>query len=465
MLLKINQFIWGLPGIVAILGVGIYLSVRTKFAQLRLLSDGFQVFVKQAFLKRSDSPGVTPYQAFCTALGATVGTGNIVGVGGAIALGGPGAVFWMWICALFGMVIKYAEALLAVYYQKLDTRGQVVAGPMHIITSGMGKSWRPLACIYAFLGVVASFGVGNSVQINAVLGGIKRVAGTFGGNVPILWSFFLGASAAIMIYIIFSGGAKRITSIAEQLVPFVSGAYILLCVTVLIARWQNIGTAIWMIVQGAFAPQAVTGGVVGSIFLTMRIGTSRGVFTNEAGLGTAGIAHGSTKTEHPAKQGVLGIMEVFLDTIVICTLTALVILCSGAPIEYGYDFGGELTNAAFAEVFGSWISIPLAFILICLAIATVLGWGLYGLRCAQFLFGDKTSKVFIFFQAIAALLGAAMQTPAVWLWAELVNGLMMIPNLIMLVHQTSLITKLSREYEGQIKSKRKFHHRINTVPG
>ena len=458
----LNEIVWGIPALIAILGVGIYLSVRTGFAQLRFLPNAIKVFGQRIFQKNSPNSEISPYQAFCTALGATVGTGNIVGVGGAIAIGGPGAIFWMWIAGILGMITKYAEVLLAVHYQNKNARTQITAGPMYIIKNGMNRRFAPLAYVYAFLGVVASFGVGNAVQINAIVGGIRSVMESIGMNLSGLWVWILGICCAVLVCVMLLGGAKRIATIAEQLVPVASVAYIVLCITALVVLRGNIITALRMIMQGAFSPYAVTGGVIGSMLLTIRIGTARGVFTNEAGLGTAGIAHGCAEVEHPAMQGVLGIVEVFLDTIMICTLTALVILASGVPISYGNDLGGILTTAAFTGVLGSWVTIPLVLIIICLALATVIGWGLYGARCTQFLFGDQSWNGFVFFQTLAALAGAVLQAPTIWMWSEVVNGLMMIPNLAALVHRSGVVMLLTTEYEQKIKLERSIRRRQRT---
>ena len=452
---RLNQLVWGIPALTAILGVGGYLTIRTGVAQLRLLPNALRTFGKQMVQNDSKNSDISPYQAFCTALGATVGTGNIAGVAGAIAIGGPGAVFWMWISAVLGMITKFAEATLAVQYQIKDESKRILAGPMYIIQNGMKPKWRSMAYVYAFLGAAASFGVGNSVQINAVISSVESVFNTFGVNLNRLWTVLLGISAAILTYFLLLGGAKRIACTAEKLVPFAAFGYILLCVGVLVARWQLIDDAMRMIVRGAFSPQAVTGGAVGTLLQTIRVGTSRGVFTNEAGLGTAGIAHGCVKVEHPVSQGVLGIVEVFLDTIVICTLTALVILCSQVPVEFGRDVGAELTVSSFVSLFGNWISIPLSLITICLAFATVLGWGLYGTRCAQFLFGDQAMKFFVICHAIAAFCGAVLETPTIWLWAETLNGLMLLPNIITIVSKSGTIVSLTRDYERHLKLERK----------
>ena len=446
-----NQFILGIPAICFILGAGGYLTIRTNFTQLRLLPNGLKVFAKQMLQSDSNDKDVTPYQAFCTALGATVGTGNIVGVAGAISIGGPGAVFWMWISAFFGMILKYSEVLLSVHYQNKDPHNSVSAGPMYIIKKGMNHKWRIMAYLYALLGVVASFGVGNSVQINAVVSTVKNTAEALGGTITQGIVLILGVLLAFLVGFMLAGGVNRITKIAELLVPVVSSAYILLCLGVLVSRWREFDDVVIGIVRGAFSPQAVTGGAVGSILQTVRIGTARGVFTNEAGLGTAGIAHGCAKVEHPAKQGVLGIIEVFLDTIVICTLTAFVILCCELPIDYGTDLGAELTTNAFISVYGKWVVILLAGIIICLAIATINGWGLYGLKCSQFLFGNQNWKAFLICQSIAAFAGAIAETPKLWLLAEVVNGLMMLPNIIVLIHRSSVVVNLTLEYESDLR--------------
>lgn len=442
----VNQMIWGVPSLAAVFGIGGYLTLRTKFAQFRLLPNGFRVFGKRMTQSESKNSEITPYQAFCTALGATVGTGNIAGVAGAIVLGGPGAIFWMWISAFVGMIIKYAEATLAVYYQT-NHNNHTVAGPMYIILRGMGKKWRVLAYVYAFLGLAASVGIGNSVQINTAVSSIQSLIGKSDIEVSEFWVLIFAIAAGILVFVLLHGGSKRIAEIAELLVPVAAAGYILLCVGALAVRWRLIDDALKMIIRGAFTPQAVTGGAVGSLLKTMRIGISRGVFTNEAGLGTAGIAHGSAKVEHPALQGVLGIVEVFLDTVVICTLTALVILCSGLSMEYGTDIGAELTIASFASILGDWTVIPITIITTCLAIATILGWGLYGTRCASFLFGKQSLKTYCYVQAAAAFCGVVVKPPQVWLWAEILNGLMLLPNIMILIHRSKIVESITSDYQ------------------
>ena len=443
---RLNGFVWGVPALVLILGVGLFISIFTGFAQIRLFPRVLrEFFAKLTGKNKPQAGGVSPYQALCTALAATVGTGNIAGVAGAIAIGGPGAIFWMWICALLGMATKYAEATLAVRF-RIRQGQEYVGGPMYMISRGMGKRWHFLAAVYSFFGVVAAFGVGNATQINAVITGIDQAVNALGGVMPAGSNLVLGIVMAVVIGAMLLGGAKRIGQIAERLVPFAAVVYLLLGLAVLIARWQAIPGAFQAIVAGAFSPKAVTGGAVGSLLATVRIGVSRGVFTNEAGMGTAAIAHAGAEVDHPAQQGLMGIMEVFLDTIVICTMTALVILVSGVPIPYGMDIGAALTTQAFSAVCGEWVAVVLAVALCCFAFATVLGWGLYGARCAQYLFGADCWRKFVFLQAITVVAGAVLKTGTVWLLSETVNGLMAIPNLIALALLSPVLIKLTKQY-------------------
>lgn len=442
----VNGVVWGLPTLVLILGVGIYISVRTGFAQFRLFPKAFKGFCRQLSRKRNDG-GVSSYQALCTALAATVGTGNLAGVAGAIAIGGPGAIFWMWVCGFLGMATKFAEAVLAIRYRVKNKDGEFVGGPMYMIQNGLGNKAHWLASVYCFFGVVASFGVGNATQINTVINGINSALTAAGGNATRFGNIAMGIGLAILITIMLLGGAKKIGAAAECLVPFASIAYLLLGAFVLFVRANAIPGAFRAIFHGAFSPRSVTGGMLGSAFVALRIGASRGVFTNEAGMGTASIAHASARVKHPVEQGLMGIMEVFLDTIVICTVTALVILCSGVEISYGTDTGIQLTSEAFSTVCGQWVCIPIALALCCFAIATILGWGLYGIRCAQYLFGENAWRCFALAQGIVVIVGAVLSTQTVWVLAECVNGLMAIPNLLALAWLSPELIRLTKEYE------------------
>lgn len=444
----INEIVWGIPTLLLILGVGLYFTVKTRFFQFVKFPSALKTFFAKLKPGTVSENGVSPYQALCTALAATVGTGNIAGVAGAIALGGPGAIFWMWICAVLGMIIKCAEATLAVRYRKAGNNGEVFGGPMFMIEQGLSPRWKPMAVLYAFFGVIAAFGVGNATQINAVLGGIHSAASVFGISLDAKDDLIFGIILAVLVFLMFSGGAKRIGKIAEALVPYASAVYLLLGIGVLLARAEAIPAAFASIFQGAFSPKAVTGGTIGSMFVVSRTGAARGVFTNEAGMGTASIAHAAADVAHPVEQGLMGIMEVFLDTIVICTITALVILCSGIDIPYGLDVGASLTSEAFSRIYGGWVSVLIALCLICFALATVLGWGLYGLRCAQYLLGNHVWRVFSFLQAATVILGVVLNTGTVWILAETVNGLMAIPNLTALILLSPEFIRLVQEYKN-----------------
>lgn len=442
----LNSIVWGAPALVLILGVGLYLSLKLGFVQLTLFPQALREFCSKLRPGKNADNGVSPFQALCTALAATVGTGNLVGVAGAICLGGPGAIFWMWICGILGMVTKFAEATLAVHY-RVKTENGCIGGPMYVITQGLGKRWNILACLYCLFGVIAAFGVGNAAQINAVITGINGVLSRFGREESQTRNLMMGLVLAVLIGTMLLGGAKRIGAAAERLVPFAATAYILMCAGVLLIKAKAIPNAFSMILQGAISPRAVTGGMLGSAFQALRIGCSRGVFTNEAGMGTASIAHAPANVKHPAEQGLMGIMEVFLDTILICTLTALVILVSGVPIPYGTDAGGELTTLAFAAIYGENAAIVIAASLILFAIATVLGWGLYGARCAEFLFGPRAWRCFALAQTAAILLGSVLDTATVWQLSETVNGLMVIPNLITLAALSPELVRLTKDYK------------------
>lgn len=438
----IQDAILGLPAAALILGVGLYLTIQLGFPQLALLPRAFGLFFRRMFAGKPRE-GVSSFQALCTALAATVGTGNLVGVAGAICLGGPGAIFWMWVCAFFGMATKYSEAALAVRC-RVKTPDGYAGGPMYTMTYGLGPRFRPLAKAYSVFGILAAFGVGNAAQINAVVTGVNGAVSRFGGEPSLSGNLLMGLILAVLAGFLLFGGAKRIGAAAELLVPVAAGCYILLCIGVLLVFRRRIPAAFGQILAGAFCPRAVTGGVLGSAFQALCVGCRRGVFTNEAGMGTASIAHACAQAE-PAEQGLMGMVEVFLDTIVICTLTALVILVSGVSIPYGVDVGGELTTAAFSQVYGDGASLFLAAALILFAIATILGWGLYGSRCAQFLFGGW--KGFAAAQTAMVVLGAVLDTETVWQLSEIANGLMAIPNLICLAALTGELRRITKDYK------------------
>ncbi len=437
----INNAVWGIPLVAMILGVGLYLTCKTGFPQIRLLPNALKKFFRRE--KKDDNSK----KALFTALAATVGTGNLAGVAGAIALGGPGAIFWIWVSGLVGMVTKFAEATLAVRYSEQDKSGYHIGGTMYMIKNGMKGKYHWLAGLYCFFGVVASFGIGNAAQVNTATESIRCALKAY--------NILPGAGIGLIIGLLFAGviisslwsGGGGVGKIANRLVPFGAIAYLMLGSLVLIFNSGSILPALRKILEGAFSPAAVTGGAVGSIFIALRTGASRGVFTNEAGMGTAGIAHGSAAVNHPVEQGLLGIVEVFIDTIVICTVTALMILTSSVTIPYGTDPGIALTTDVLAAVFGPMAYILMAVTVSVFALATVLGWSYYGARCAEFIFGNSCWKKYVILQTVVALVSSVLQTDTVWILSDIVNGLMAIPNLTALLALSPEFIFLCRDYK------------------
>ena len=447
----VNSFIWGIPAMVCIIGVGLLLSVRTGFLQIRKFPYAIRTTIGRIFRRKDASDGaMTPFQAVCTALAATVGTGNIAGVAGAIAIGGSGAVFWMWCSALLGMCTKFAEVTLAVHFRERNKNGELVGGPMYYIKNGLGSRWQFLAVLYSLFGVLTVFGTGNATQVNTIVTAIDSALLATGsglnGILPTL-NLIVGVVVAMMVAMVLLGGVKRIGSVTEKLVPFMALFYIVLALGVVALNYRRFPAVLASIVGGAFDPQAVTGGAIGSVFLSMQKGVSRGIFSNEAGLGTGSIAHACADTHKPVKQGMFGIFEVFADTIVICTLTAMVILCSGVPVGYGSAAGAELTISGFTATYGGWSSVFTAVALCCFAFSTIIGWGLYGSRCIEFLFHtDKVVGPFLVVYSFVSILGATVDLGLLWSIADTFNGLMSIPNLIALLLLSGTVAKLTKEF-------------------
>ena len=446
----VSNFVWGVPAMVCILGVGLYLSLRTGFLQIRKFPYAIRTTLGRIFRKREASDGaLTPFQAVCTALAATVGTGNIAGVAGAIAIGGPGAIFWMWVSALFGMCTKFSEVTLAVHFRERNEKGDLVGGPMYYIKNGLGKHWQWLGILFSAFGVLTVFGTGNATQVNTITTAIDSALLNYqmvsDSSIKTV-NLVLGIVIAAVVAIVLLGGVKRIGSVTEKLVPFMALFYVILAVGVVVLNIKNVPGVLYSIVYGAFNPGAVTGGIVGGFFISIQKGVSRGIFSNEAGLGTGSIAHACADTQKPVKQGLFGIFEVFADTIVICTLTALVILCSGVPVNYGAAAGAELTILGFTSTYGNWVSIFTAGAMCCFAFSTILGWGLYGARCIEFLFSEKVIKPFMVVYALVSILGATIDLGLLWSIAETFNGLMSIPNLIALFMLSGTVVKLVKEY-------------------
>ena len=447
-----NAFIWGVPAIAVIVGVGLWLSIRTRFVQICRFGRVLRQTVGKVFARQDAEHGsISPFHAVCTALAGTVGTGNIAGVAGAVALGGPGAIFWMWVAAILGMATKFAEVTLAVRYRERSPNGEWVGGPMYTIKNALGSRWIWLAYAYAVFGMFAGFGTGSTTQVNTVCSAIDSVAVAFMGCGPsgvAMLNWGLGVFLAGLVASVLLGGIKRLGKVAGGMVPLMVLLYFVLSVGVLLVHANAVPGALAAIFKGAFAPKAVTGGLVGSIFICVQKGVSRGVFSNEAGLGTGSIAHACADTDNPVAQGYFGIFEVFMDTIVICTLMALVILVSGIPIDYGAAAGAELTINGFVSVYGKWVMLVTAVAICSFAFTTMLGWGLYGSRCTEFVFGHRAVRPFLVLYALSSILGATMDLEFVWNAADTLNGLMAAPNLIALFFLSGKLVEILRGRKG-----------------
>lgn len=433
----VNDLVWGWPFLILIVGTGVYLTFRTQFIPFTK----FGYIIKNTFLKifvkeQVGEGEITAFQAVSTALAATVGTGNIAGVGTAIAIGGPGAVFWMWIAALFGMATKYGEVVLAIEYREKTDDGRYVGGPMYYLEKGAKMKW--LAVLFAIFGAAATFGIGNMVQSNSVADSLNT---TFG-----IEPWITGVVLAALVALVIVGGIKKIGKVTEIIVPFMAIIYIVGGLIIIIANIQLVPQAFGIIFRDAFTGSAAAGGFVGStLALGVRYGVARGVFTNEAGLGSAPIAHAAATTDHPVRQGFWGVFEVFADTIVLCTITALVIVMTGA-VDTGLD-GAALTTSAFNEgiPFGGYI---VTFGLVFFAFSTLLGWSYYGERCMEYLFGPKSIVFYRLLFIPLIVVGAIGGLRAIWALADTLNGLMALPNLIGLLILSPVIVKSTRNYFG-----------------
>lgn len=447
----VNSFIWGVPAMICIIGVGILLTVRTRCIQVRKFGVAMKNTIGKIFDKTQARDGsMSPFQAVCTALAGTVGTGNIAGVAGAIALGGPGAIFWMWCSAFLGMCTKFSEVTLAIHFREKNKNGEYVGGPMYYIKNGLSKKWHSLAVFYAVFGVLTVFGTGNATQVNTIVSSVNTALMNFNilkgepnSNVNLIFGIFIAALVAMVLL----GGIKRIGQVSEKLVPFMAVLYVILALGVIILNIQRVPEIFAQIVSGAFTPRAATGGIIGSMFLSMKKGVSRGIFSNEAGLGTGSIAHACADTDNAVHQGMFGIFEVFMDTIVICTLTGLVILLAAPNISYGQAAGAELTISGFTATYGGWVSILTAIAMCCFAFSTIIGWGLYGSRCIEFLGGEKFVRPFLVVYSFVSIVGATMNLGLLWDISDTFNGLMAVPNLIALLMLSGHVKKLAIEVD------------------
>ena len=449
---SLNTVAWLYIFLPCAIGGGLYLSVRNGWIQFTKLGYALKNTVGKMFSKQKAGKGaVTPFQAVTTALSATVGTGNIVGTTQAIALGGYGAVFWMWLAALMGMVTKYSEVVLSIRYRERDAKGDWVGGPMYYIRNGMGDKWKWLGGLYCVFAALAAFGIGNGAQAKSIVGSLNGAIVAFipsaanaTGTINLVCGLILAALVALILF----GGIKRIGEVCEKLVPIMSVFYILFTLVVIISHISGIGRAFYLIFASAFTPRAVFGATTGIVLKqTVIWGMRRSAFSNEAGLGSAAIAHAAAETKGPVNQGLYGIFEVFIDTIIICTLTALSVIISGVDISWGVKPGSELITSAFATVFGmKFASLFVAIALMMFAFSTILGWSLYGSRCVQYLMGLKAAKVYQLIFVAVVVIGSVASIDAVWDVADTLNGLMAIPNFVALFALSGVVAKLTKEH-------------------
>ena len=434
LLKALDAFVWGPPLLILLVGTGIYLTIRLGLLQVARLPKAFQLI----FTKDKGHGDVSSFAALCTALAATVGTGNIIGVATAIKVGGPGALFWMWMAAFFGMATKYAEGLLAIKYRSKDANGAVAGGPMHYILLGMGEKWRPLAIFFALAGVlVALLGIGTFTQVNSITESIQNTAQVD----PAITALVLSVFVAIAVF----GGLKSISKVSTAVVPFMAIVYILGTLTVILFNIEKIPATLALIFTSAFSPAAAVGGFAGaSIRMAIQNGVARGVFSNESGLGSAPIAAAAAKTNEPVEQGLISMTGTFIDTLIICTLTGLTILVTG--VWSGELNGVALTQSAFSMVFSDFGSIVLTIFLVLFAFTTILGWNYYGERCFEFLFGVRFIWLYRVVFVVMVLLGGFIELDMVWIIADIVNALMALPNLIALLVLSPVVIAETKKY-------------------
>ena len=430
----VNDIVWGPPMLILIVSTGLYLMVGLKLMPLTNIGSGFRLLFKG---RKTDSQAgqISPFNALMTSLSATIGTGNIAGVATAISIGGPGALFWMWCTALVGMATKYAEAVCAVHYREVDEQGNYAGGPMYYIKNGLGKNWQWLALLFALFGTAAGFGIGNTVQANSVADAMHS---TFGIS-PLISSVVM----VVLVGLVLLGGIKRIANVAGALVPFMAISYLVVGLIILLLNIGAVPAAMVLVVKSAFTGTAATGGFAGAgIMLAIQLGVARGVFSNEAGLGSAPIAHAAAKTNNPVQQGKVAMLGTFIDTLIVCSITGLVIVMTG---QWSNGEGGAaLTASAFASAMP--LGDTLVSIGLCLfAFTTILGWSYYSERCAVYLFGSRVLLPFRLLWVVAIPLGAMAELNFIWLLADTLNALMAIPNLIALLLLSPVIFSLTHQ--------------------
>ncbi len=431
-----NGLVWGKPMLIMIFGTGIFLMIGLRFMPVLNLAKGFRLLWAGRDGKNKNEGEISPFNALMTSLSATIGTGNITGVATAIFIGGPGALFWMWVTALIGMATKYSEAVCAVHYREVDEKGSYLGGPMYYIKNGLGKKWLWLGFLFALFGALASFGIGNTVQANSVANALQAQF-----NIP-LW--LTGVVLLLLTGAVVLGGIKRIAQVAGKLVPFMALAYVAAGLVVLIANFSQIPEALVLIVKSAFNPVAATGGFAGStIMLAVQWGVARGIFSNEAGLGSAPIAHAAAKTNDPVRQGMIAMLGTFIDTIIVCSITGLAIVLTGVWTT-GVK-GAALTIAAFEHTMPEMGGVIVSIAQAVFAFTTILGWSVYGERCVEYLFGIRSVKIFRILWIMAVPVGAMGDLSFIWLLADTLNALMALPNLIALLLLSPVIFKLTVE--------------------
>ncbi len=433
---RLNGLVWGQYMLLLILGTGLYLMIGLKAMPLRQLKYGFRML--WAGRQGRGEGDVSPFNALMTSLAATIGTGNIAGVATAIFIGGPGALFWMWCTALLGMATKYAEAVCAVHYREVDEQGNHVGGPMYYIKNGLSHNWRWLGATFAVFGALAGFGIGNTVQANSVAAALN--SGVFG--VP---HWVTGLVMAVLVALVLIGGIRRIAEVAGKLVPFMAVAYLCAGLIILLLNVTEIPAALILIVTDAFTPTAAAGGFAGaSVMLAIQMGVARGIFSNEAGLGSAPIAHAAAATDSPVRQGTVAMLGTFIDTIIICSITGLVIVISGAWT--GGETGAALSSAAFEQTLPGVGGYVVTLGLSVFAFTTLLGWSFYGEKCVEYLFGVRSIIPFRVLWIIAIPIGATANLSFIWLVADTLNGLMALPNLLALLLLSPVVFALTRDF-------------------
>jgi len=443
----IDGYVWGLPLIILLVGTGIFVTIRNRFVQIRGFRHSLQL-ISGKFDKPHHKGEITHFQALSAALSATIGTGNITGVATAVAVGGPGAIFWMWVTAVFGMAIKFTSCTLAVLYRRIDPDGYVRGGPMYFIEMGLGRRFKFLAYMFAFCTAVAALGTGNMVQANSVADGLVAVTGEGGTEAGFLIRLGIGILIAVMVGLVIVGGIKRIGRVASRLVPFMSVIYVLSALTVLFISYEMILPAFQLIFKHAFTPTSAAGGFAGAtVWVTLQKGVTRGIFSNESGLGSAPMAHAAAKVDEPVREGLVAMIGPFIDTLLICTMTGLVIIVSGEWTS-GLD-GTPLTAQSFETILPSWGRSMVSFGLVLFAYSTIISWSYYGEKGIEYILGRPSVLPYKIVYLLFLPLGATLKLDLVWGFADIANGLMALPNLVAIIGLSGVVAAAARKYFGE----------------